>query len=297
MIYTIVRKDVDAKIDAVISFDSVTSMEESQNATVTSQTVEYGFNISDNINIESPTYSISAIISSYSLFDLDKEIVWDGETFKSEVEYDSYPHIRAREEIVRVFSDRSLVTLIESTANSNNPFYKEAYEEIKSDYYKEIDNCVITSLSISHPDSGTGAFYISMNLQKIVMANIETAELTGDEQRAGIKPLMKVSSNTTSSSKTKTENIDPETGLPVEEEVIEEEVVGNYDAELERMKEESGYNKYEAKLKAKARARYMVELTGDMYSWVPSGSGFVVIKGTDPSVLLTKEGWGKYYGY
>ena len=60
MIYTLVRRKGE-DIDAIISFDSISSFDESWSATVTTQTVEKGFNISDNINIEPPTYDIRAI--------------------------------------------------------------------------------------------------------------------------------------------------------------------------------------------------------------------------------------------
>ena len=67
MIYTLVRRDSENNIDSILSFDCITSFDESWAATVTTQTVEYGFDVTDNINIEAPTYSIVAIISSYSL--------------------------------------------------------------------------------------------------------------------------------------------------------------------------------------------------------------------------------------
>ena len=100
MIYTIVRKDDNGKIDAIISFDSITSMDESWNATVTSQTVEYGFNISDNTNIEAPTYNISAVLSSYS-FQKRQEIIWDGEDFSSGGEPNLNYHIEVRDQMIR----------------------------------------------------------------------------------------------------------------------------------------------------------------------------------------------------
>ena len=37
----------------------------------------------------------------------------------------------------------------------------ERLTEITSGYYKEIDNCIITSIKISHPDSSSGAFSLS----------------------------------------------------------------------------------------------------------------------------------------
>jgi len=189
MIYTLLRKDAGNSVDAVISFDSVSSSDESWSATVTTQTVEKGFNITDNVNIEPPTYSIEAVISSYSLFNLDNEIVWDGETFKNSGESNANSHIKARDEIIRIFKERSVLSLVESTSNSSNENLGERYTELQAGHYKEIDNCVMTSLSISHPDSGTGAFYVSIKLQKIHIALVTVSELQGDEVTPLVKPL------------------------------------------------------------------------------------------------------------
>lgn len=188
MIYTLVRRDSKNNINAVISFDSISAMDESWSATVTSQTVENGFDISDNINIESPSYSIEAVISSYSLFDLNKEIVWDGESFSNKSSGDEKSHVEARDAIIKIFSERSLLTLIESTANSNSKDYETAYLEITSGYFNEISNCVISSLSISHPSQGEGAFYVSLKIQKIDVADILTGELSKSEMIPALAP-------------------------------------------------------------------------------------------------------------
>ena len=119
MIYTLVRKDRGGNVDSIISFDSVNSMDESWTATVSTQTVEKGFNISDNINIEPEVYSIEAVISSYSLFVKDKEISWDGSRFKNRGQVNKDLHIKARDELTRIFKEGSILTLLESTANSN----------------------------------------------------------------------------------------------------------------------------------------------------------------------------------
>lgn len=218
MIYTIVRKDKDNNIDAIISFDSVSSVDESWSATVTSQTVEYGFNISDNINIEAPTYSIAATLSSYSLFNQNKEIVWDGQDFSSSDTTDRNSHVVARDEIIEIFKDRSIVTLIESEANSNNSNLSEKYQELTSSYNREIDTCVITSLSIGHPDQGTGAFLVSMTIQKINLARIEISELEGGEKVALVRPLMQTYDAEKTKSSKEEGKLDPDTGLPSEDE-------------------------------------------------------------------------------
>lgn len=202
MIYTLVRRKGE-DIDAIISFDSITSFDESWSATVTTQTVEKGFNISDNINIEPPTYDIQAILSSYSLFKSDREISWDGESFSTQVsQLNSESHIIARDELIKIFTDRSILTLIESSNNSVNDSFDVKYDEITSGYNKEINNCVITSLSISNPDSATGAFIVSLKLQKIYVALVTTVEVEAGQMTRTLKPLNKTVSNAATGSKT-----------------------------------------------------------------------------------------------
>lgn len=289
MIYTIVRKDENDKIDAVISFDSVSGVDESWSATVTSQTVEYGFNISDNINIEAPTYSITAILSSYSLFNQDKEIVWDGQDFTTPTKTDRDSHIAARDEIIEIFKDRSIVSLIESTANSNNSNLDEKYQEITSSYNREIDTCVITSLSIGHPDQGTGAFIVSMTIQKVNLARIEISELKDGEKRALLRPLMKTMEEVKTSSEKSEGTIDPETGLPSEE-PIPESAKGNREEMAKHYEELYGIKASEDYLDAVERATYLMKTTGKAHSVVKTGSSYTVIKGLDASVLLTVGG-------
>lgn len=289
MIYTIVRKDENDKIDAVISFDSVSGVDESWSATVTSQTVEYGFNISDNINIEAPTYSITAILSSYSLFNQEKEIVWDGQDFTTPTETDEESHIAARDEIIEIFKDRSIVSLIESTANSNNSNLDEKYQEITSSYNREIDTCVITSLSIGHPDQGTGAFIVSMTIQKVNLARIEISELEEGEKRALLRPLMKTREEVKTSSEKSEGTIDPETGLPSEE-PIPEAAKGNREEMAKHYEELYGIKASEDYLDAVERATYLMKTTTKAHSVVKTGATYTVIKGLDAAALLTVDG-------
>lgn len=289
MIYTIVRKDDNGKIDAIISFDSITSMDESWNATVTSQTVEYGFNISDNTNIEAPTYNISAVLSSYSLFKKDREIVWDGEDFSSGGEPNLNYHIEVRDQMIRVFSDRKVVTLIESTVNSENANDTAKIEELKSGYFKEIEDCVISSLSFSHPDTGTGAIHAEIKLQKIVMANVAITELAEGEKRALLRESP-TNFEPFSGGKSKTEEglIDPTTGLPDENATGIEK--GNRDEMEKIMRENLGIERDEKYLAAVNLATDRVNRTGKTHTVVQSGTNFRVIRGRNANALMTIEG-------
>lgn len=202
MIYTLVRKDRGGNVDSIISFDSVSSMDEAWTATVSTQTVEKGFNISDNINIEPEVYSIEAIISSYSLFIKEKEISWDGSSFKSRGKTDKQSHVKAREELIRIFKEGSVLNLLETTANSNSEDLVDQYNELKSGYVKEIEDCVITSMTISHPSAGTGAFFVSLKLQKIYTASVRVEELPEGQSAPLLAPMqakeVSVASNSSS---------------------------------------------------------------------------------------------------
>lgn len=229
MIYTLVRRDSGGNVDAVISFDSITSMDESWTAKVSSYTVENGFDISDNVNVEPTEYSISAVISSYSLFNLDNEIVWNGEDFKSGNNYTIDSHIFARDEIIRIFKEGSVLTLLETTANSANEDLTTKVEELKAGFVNEIENCVMTSLSISHPDSGGAAFYVNIKLQKVVVAVVNTSELADSEMTPAVRPMKGNTDNVSSDTTTETEEGDTTDMagagvLKTEEQVIVEKV-------------------------------------------------------------------------
>ena len=288
MIYTIVRKDKNDKIDAIISFDSVASMDESWSATVTSQTVENGFNITDNINIESPTYNINATLSSYSLFAKSREIVWDGNTFKTEGDANLNYHIEVREQIKKVFSERRVVTLVESSVNSSDTDDTTKVNELKSGYFKEIDTCIITSLNFSHPDSGTGAITVSMTLQKITVAKVAISELMEGEKRALIKPLAVNFEPFNGAKKAiETGEIDPTTGLPNENTAPQK---GNWHEQNEIQRGNLNMPRKEKQIEANAIATQHQYDTGKATTIVQTGAGWSVIEGNDKSVLMKPDG-------
>lgn len=244
MIYTIVRKDDREAIDAVISFDSITSFDESWSASVTTQTVEKGFNISDHVNIEPEQYSIDAIISSYSLFNPNREIFWDGEGFTVESSDDTNSHIEARDEIIRIFKEGKIISLMESSANSSNSVFSSRVEELQSGYFKEISPCVMTSLSISHPNAGSGAFYVSIKIQRIYTATVQSGVLDKETPSLiGLTPsaTTKVGSNSKSSN-----NLDDE----------ELGNIGDLESKPKPTRQEGGldwYEEYNTKQAEKAR--------------------------------------------
>lgn len=194
MIYTIVAKDKDDKVVAYFDFDCVRSFDLNMSANVSSTPVESAETITDNISYEPNTYSIEAIISSYGIFDATKEIVYDGRGLRQiggQAKESLKTHLTAREKLMQLFRSRQTVSLIESDRKPlvyNNP--QEAYEMQKQGHFVESESCIITSLKISYPESADDAFYVSMSIQKVLLASVQVLEMTPEEMIPQVTPLL-----------------------------------------------------------------------------------------------------------
>ena len=196
MIYTIVAKDKDDKVVAYFDFDCVRSFDLNMSANVSSTPVESAETITDNISYEPNTYSIEAIISSYGIFDATKEIVYDGQGLRQvssngQAKEGLKTHLTAREKLMQLFRSRQTVSLIESDRKPlvyNNP--QEAYEMQKQGHFVESESCIITSLKISYPESADDAFYVSMSIQKVLLASVQVLEMTPEEMTPQVTPLL-----------------------------------------------------------------------------------------------------------
>ena len=194
MIYTIVAKDKDDKVVAYFDFDCVRSFDLNMSANVSSTPVESAETITDNISYEPNTYSIEAIISSYGIFDATKEIVYDGRGLRqvnSQAKESLKTHLTAREKLMQLFFSRQTVSLIESDRKPlayNNP--QEAYEMQKQGHFVESESCIITSLKISYPESADDAFYVSMSIQKVLLASVQVLEMTPEDMIPQVTPLL-----------------------------------------------------------------------------------------------------------
>ena len=210
MIYAIVLKSVDdggnSVINGVISFDCIKSFSESRSATVSTQTVEKGFNISDNINIEPVQFTLDGYISSYYLKDDENEIVWDGSRFKTNnSDSKTYTHARVRDSLIAFFEERNVFTLMESEYGSTNKDITENYNEQKRGYYKEYENCVLTSMDFSVPEASSEVFSISMKIQKITIAVVQERRLEKGEM--GVLQKYRPNTDVSSVSSTTTDSL------------------------------------------------------------------------------------------
>ena len=208
MIYTIVAKDKDDKVVAYFDFDCVRSFDLNMSANVSSTPVESAETITDNISYEPNTYSIEAIISSYGIFDATKEIVYDGQGLRQvssngQAKESLKTHLTAREKLMQLFFSRQTVSLIESDRKPlvyNNP--QEAYEMQKQGHFVESESCIITSLKISYPESADDAFYVSMSIQKVLLASVQVLEMSPDEMTPQVTPLLQTPSSVSTTTDT-----------------------------------------------------------------------------------------------
>lgn len=208
MIYTIVAKDKDDKVVAYFDFDCVRSFDLNMSANVSSTPVESAETITDNISYEPNTYSIEAIISSYGIFDATKEIVYDGQGLRQvssngQAKDGLKTHLTAREKLMQLFRSRQTVSLIESDRKPlvyNNP--QESYEMQKQGHFVESESCIITSLKISYPESADDAFYVSMSIQKVLLASVQVLEMSPDEMTPQVTPLLQTPSSVSTTTDT-----------------------------------------------------------------------------------------------
>lgn len=207
MIYTLINRNKDGNIAQIISFDSVQSFTESLRSTVSSSTVEYGFPISDNVTTENPTYSLNTTVSSYSLFNSDKEIYWDGQDFvTASTNTDTNLHIYMRDSVKSLWENRQVISILESEKESFAINIDTKYTQLTSKYNKEYLNCVITSLEIDTSESSNGVIFLKMTIEKVDVAYVSFGQLQEDQMQPPLKAHSKVVTDLGTSKTTTTDD-------------------------------------------------------------------------------------------
>ena len=194
MIYTLLNRDKDGNVKQIFSFESVQSFKESLRASVSSSTVEFGFPISDNISTENPTYSLSTVVSAYSLFNQENEIYWNGEDFvsQSSAQGENNYHLTMRDALKSLWKDRQIVSILEGDKASFANTVNERYAQLTSKYYKEYENCAITSLEIDTGESSNGVIFLNMTIEQVDVAYVRFGILREDQMQPPLKAHSKV---------------------------------------------------------------------------------------------------------
>lgn len=188
MIYTLIKYDKENKLEAIFSFESVSSYSESWTGTVAKSTTEQGFPIADHINIENPVFEINATFSDYSLFNTDNEIYWDGEDFVSNrVDKSLSNSSKLKQEIVGLFIGRGFFELWQTSENSFSRVNSEKLSELRSSSIETYKNCVITDINVSESESISSAYLIKMKIEQLNIATVQTRQLSKDELQPALR--------------------------------------------------------------------------------------------------------------
>lgn len=190
MIYTLIHKNADNVVDVICTFDAVLSASESWSGSVSKHTVEAGFPISSHINVENPVFDLSLRLSAYSVFQDGAELVWKDNDFTQSAEVDAYRHINAKDDLTKYFESRYIFTLLISENNTYESEDVQVIEQdLKSGYFKEHENCVITSLGFDQSNGTSTSFNVTMKLEKLNVAKVVFTQLTEDEKQRRIVPV------------------------------------------------------------------------------------------------------------
>ena len=194
MIYTLLNRDKDGNVKQIFSFESVQSFTESLRASVSSSTVEFGFPISDNISTENPTYSLNTAVSAYSLFNQENEIYWNGDDFvsQSSAQGGNNYHLTMRDALKSLWKDRQIISILEGDKASFANTVSERYAQLTSKYYKEYENCAITSLEIDTGESSNGVIFLKMSIEQVDVAYVSFGILQEDQMQPPLKAHSKV---------------------------------------------------------------------------------------------------------
>lgn len=279
MIYSFVKFSKDGKtVQRVFSFDVIQSFSESWSANVSKSTVESGFPIADNITVENPVFNIAGVLSSYSIFDNTKELVWNGEDFVQEQgNVDLLRHITLRNDLKALFLERDFFTLLESEKNSFTGEDKERLDALKSGYSQSYKNCVLTNFSIDYSDTSQDVVFVKLVVEQLNIARVITTELSAAQMTPRLvalkKEVINKSSSTTSSDATKGDPIkDGATGANGEKSTDSSSMVKSL---TKRLEEDTIRADYESKVIAQAEKA--AEVTGNPYTVKPEGFGYRIV--------------------
>lgn len=159
MIYTLV---INGSQD-YISFDAITSFVESQSASVTSYPVELGFPISDNMVINSPSFTLNGVLTQYNIN--DREVVLEGGKFVvvgENTQIKTLPQIE--QSIRRLITDKIPFSIIKST-DKLRPFDTIVDDSLKT--------CVVESMSFPYEAGQDGIVTVNMTIKQIFTATVK----------------------------------------------------------------------------------------------------------------------------
>lgn len=164
MIYTLLLPD-----DTLLSFSSVTDFSESYSANITSYETQVGFPITDNMVLNNPTYSMSAILSYYN--SPTREIVLvDGEFQVIENNSLDTPlenQVELEAKVKRLWSEKIPFSVIKSTN----------LLDILGSELERYESCLLSSLELPQSSGVSGAIFPKLSITKIRLTTVLEEEV------------------------------------------------------------------------------------------------------------------------
>lgn len=204
MVYTIVIYNAEGMPEDIISFDSVEGAKSSLSGTVTSNTVEDGYDISDGMTLDSFSVSLKAVATSYNIFDDGNELVWDGRGFSkvNQTEESTKGHILLERRLRRLMLDRKVFTLLRSEENSFRSDIVGKHTELSNTIVDAYKNCVLTRCDVDEAKGVTGALFFDLSFVQIRYATTVIQELTAEQQQRRLIPMKAGTGNAATGSST-----------------------------------------------------------------------------------------------
>lgn len=217
MIYTLVTKNRFGEITKVISFSCVTDYSKSLSATVTNNPVENGRQISDGVVVDLPTFDISGTVSSYDIFDDNKELVWDGEQFSlKETPIAIEETVRIEEQIENLLLESEVFTLLVSESNDRSNDVNTKYENLSKTKYQEYNNCVLTNFKTNDQSGTKDVVFLNLTIKQLNIAFVRKDALTKDEIQPSLQKVPRKSSSSGSNISSTNTNSTDTSGLGLE---------------------------------------------------------------------------------
>lgn len=194
MIYSIVVEKNDS-IKGFITFDCVTSFSRNLSATISQNPVESGFSISDNVTVNNGKFSLTALATSFSIFNEDAEIVWDGSQFLPKDRIEPLDYLKLSSNIELLLKSGTVFKLYRNTDRVDDEF-------IETNPVDVFTNLVFSDMSDDVSSNQDGVSEIKLQFEQLQIAYVDIDVLDSDlgEQNPLLTGVKKSNPNIPSSS-------------------------------------------------------------------------------------------------
>lgn len=172
MIYSIAVEQNNT-IKGFITFDCVTSFNRSVSANISQNPVESGFTISDNITVNNRKFTLTALATSFSIFNENAEIVWDGTKFAPKESIDPYDYLKLANQIDLLITTGTVFKLYRNSERVDE-------ESLGVNPIDTFTNLVISDMSDDISANQSGVSEIKLQFEQLQIAYVDIDVLDSD---------------------------------------------------------------------------------------------------------------------